>query len=351
MAISRQNSTLTKLHALTAKATLTSANVQLAVDHWDNEEFPSKLERQVRTWMKANGNQARHAGLIAAYAKLDEKSASVLVDPVVAAQDAIIKLKDEDDIHLLVKRAINYTEISNRLWTMIVAYSESLSARTLKDLSEREDAPAKFVKEFGADIEEKPTRTSRRASAASTAAPTRRSADKPLSARAQRRLEAAEKAKRGRREDDEEKPARGRRATEADAKPSTRGRRGAQPVVEDADEADEKPTRRGSRKLVESKPTRRGRTGASTVVKPRIKAVPAEMDFEDDEKPTAKAKSNRPGVPGKTVNKGHKVEGAIAKIRKVVGPAKTTVRRVQVEDRMDATKVRAAAQTVRRPRV
>lgn len=271
MAISRQHNTAVKLVALTGKATITAANVQFAVENWENEAFPRKLEMLVRRWMKANCASSKcSAELQAEYASLDEQSAKWLIDPCIEAQDAILKLKDEDDLVLLIKRAAKFTEISLKLWKAI-ADNDILTDRALTRLAAREDAPARFVKLFGAPV---------------------------------KAVKAA--------------PAKTRRTRI---------------------EKEEVPTR--------------GRTGkAQRVVKPKVQAVDSDLDLDDDEDDDRPVRKAKVAAKAKTVNKASKTEGAIAKIRKVVGPAKKLVRNnVHMEDQMNVKKVRGAVRTVRRPRV
>lgn len=267
MALSRQEATLSKLHALVVKATLTTANVQIALDNWTNPEFPKRLEAKVRTWFK---ERSRAPELQAQYAPLDERSATILLDPCVEAQNAIIKLGDDDDLALLAKRAVSYTEVSSRLWK-VIADNDILTDRALTRLAAREDAPARFVKLFGAPV---------------------------------KAVKAA--------------PAKTRRTRI---------------------EKEEVPTR--------------GRTGkAQRVVKPKVQAVDSDLDLDDDEDDDRPVRKAKVAAKAKTVNKASKTEGAIAKIRKVVGPAKKLVRNnVHMEDQMNVKKVRGAVRTVRRPRV
>ena len=300
MAISRTQGTVDKLNALVGKK-FTPSTIEFAVTHWENEEFPRKLETQVRRWMQENSNKDRFAAVITRYAKLDEQSAKWLVDPLPAAQDVILKLNDEDDRALLLKRCSTFTEISARLWRVIAA--SDLSVRIMSKLAEREDAPRVFVKEYGA--EEKPARQPR-----------------------------AEKLIRGHRGAPDERPARPRR-TSAAAK------------------EEEKPVR-GRRKVVTEEVSRRGRTGrAEKVVKPKIKDVSDDLDFEDDNKPIRQARASR--TIGKTVKKPGKLPSAIQKVRAVVGPERQVVRstsasKVRVEKPLNSGKARDSARQVRRPR-
>lgn len=311
MALSRNQNVVAKLEALVGK-NFTPATIEFAVDNWENADFPRKLESQVRRWMQENGNKERFAGVIARYAKADEQSAKWLVDPVQEAQDAILKLNDEDDLAVLLKRCTTFTSISARLWKAIAA--SDLSERVLSKLAGREDAPRAFVREHGAAAEEKPARSRRGAVEA-----------KP-STRAERRA--------------------AREAEAAKAKTSSR-RSSRTEEASDEDEASKKPSRRSSK--IEVKPIgRRGRTGsAERVSKPSRKAVSDDMDFPDEKPQTRK--------PGKTVKKIGKLPAAIQKIRKVVGPEKPVVRsnavkKASVEKPLDTKKVRSSARQVRRPK-
>ena len=311
MALSRNQNVVVKLEALVGK-NFTPATIEFAVDNWENADFPRKLESQVRRWMQENGNKERFAGVISRYAKADEQSAKWLVDPVQEAQDAILKLNDEDDLAVLLKRCTTFTVISARLWKAIAA--SDLSERVLAKLAGREDAPRAFVREHGAAAEAKPARGRRGAVEA-----------KP-STRAERRA--------------------AREAEAAKAKTSSR-RSSRTEEVSDEDEAPKKPGRRSSK--IEVKPiSRRGRTGsAERVSKPSRKAVSDDMDFPD-EKPQTR-------TSGKTVKKIGKLPAAIQKIRKVVGPEKpvirsTAVKKASVEKPLDTKKVRSSARQVRRPK-
>lgn len=314
MALSRNQNVVAKLEALVGK-NFTPATIEFAVDNWENADFPRKLESQVRRWMQENGNKERFAGVIARYAKADEQSAKWLVDPVQEAQDAILKLNDEDDLAVLLKRCTTFTSISARLWKAIAA--SDLSERVLSKLAGREDAPRAFVREHGAAAEEKPARSRRGAVEA-----------KP-STRAERRA--------------------AREAEAAKAKTSSRRSSRAEEASDesDEDEAPKKPSRRSSK--IEVKPIgQRGRTGsAERVSKPSRKAVSDDMDFPDEKPQTRK--------PGKTVKKIGKLPAAIQKIRKVVGPEKPVVRsnavkKASVEKPLDTKKVRSSARQVRRPK-
>lgn len=142
MAINRTDKVIAKLHSFIG-TTLTSAKVQFALDNWQNEEFPRKLESQVRRWFKEKGCVAKFADLQTQYAPLDEQSARWLVDPCVAAQNAILKLNDEDDCALLCKRAATYSEISPRLWKLLV--DADLTAAATRKLAARSDVTRQFL--------------------------------------------------------------------------------------------------------------------------------------------------------------------------------------------------------------
>lgn len=138
---------------------------------------------------------------------------------------------------------------------------------------------------------------------------------------------------------------RGTRGKAAEEKTSTRGRRAAK--------EEEKPVR-GRRKVVTEEVSRRGRTGrAEKVVKPKIKDVSDDLDFEDDNKPIRQARASR--TIGKTVKKPGKLPSAIQKVRAVVGPERQVVRstsasKVRVEKPLNSGKARDSARQVRRPR-
>jgi hypothetical protein len=228
MALSRNQNVVAKLEALVGK-NFTPATIEFAVDNWENADFPRKLESQVRRWMQENGNKERFAGVIARYAKADEQSAKWLVDPVQEAQDAILKLNDEDDLAVLLKRCTTFTSISARLWKAIAA--SDLSERVLSKLAGREDAPRAFVREHGAAAEEKPARSRRGAVEAkpSTRAERRGAVEAKPSTRAERRA--------------------AREAEAAKAKTSSRRSSRAEEASDesDEDEASKKPSRRSSR--------------------------------------------------------------------------------------------------------
>ena len=138
-----------KLNRLVEKETFSSRDVAFILDSWEDEDFPRKLNRRVRMWFKEHGWNARYAELQTIYAPLDERSAHYLTDPCVEAQNAILKFKDADDIAYMVKKAVNYSLISPRLWKLIVVNIAILSARAIRNLAAREDAPRSFVRNFG----------------------------------------------------------------------------------------------------------------------------------------------------------------------------------------------------------
>lgn len=143
------SATIIKLNSYVGQP-LTAARLRTILANWTDEDFPKRLETHVRRWMKESGNLSKtYIPLIAEYAALDEQSAKWLVDPVPEAQDAILKLGDEDDLALLLKRCAKFTSISAKMWMKISRNADSLSTRQLKVLAAREDAPAKFVRLYG----------------------------------------------------------------------------------------------------------------------------------------------------------------------------------------------------------
>jgi hypothetical protein len=102
----------------------TKSNWTLIVSEWNLADFPRALERKVRSYFKsAPALKSWMRPIQAQYAKLDEKSAQYLVDPCIEAQDALIRLNDEDDMDLLVRRARNFSEISDKLWRVLLTYT------------------------------------------------------------------------------------------------------------------------------------------------------------------------------------------------------------------------------------
>lgn len=292
---------------------LNASKVRFAVENWEHPSFPRTLETQIRRWMKEHGNEARNAGTIVAYAKVDEQSAKWLVNPIAAAQDAILHFKDEDDTAALVSHAVHFDEISPRMWKAVVAGIEALSPRVVAKLAAREDAPRTFVRQFGEAVEEKPARTSRRAPAV---------AEKPVRA--------------ARRTADKEAPVRARRPRTA------------------ADDVDA-PVVRRTRKLVEKEAPTRGRTGRAVTVervkavKPRIQKVKPDYDLDDDAPAparTSRRTATTTSTPAKVVKT---VKKTSVPDKKVV--SRRTSSKASDEAPVNERRVSKSVRSVRRPTV
>lgn len=271
MAINRTDKVLTKLHSFVGTA-LNSTKVQFALDNWENEEFPRKLESQVRRWFKEHGCVAKFADLQAQYAPLDEQSARWLIDPCVAAQNAIIKLDDEDDLAMLIKRAATFTEISPRLWKLLV--DAGLSRAAVRKLLARDDVTRAFKSEHG-------------------------------------EAEAPAKSAGGR------SSTRRSRASESD----------------DSDDEDDAPVVRKTRKIVEKATTTR-RTGKAVkvervakAVKPKIKAVSKDYDLDDEDEAPKKTVKKVVSKKGTTSTRRKAVSDKPAVNERAVTKTARTVRR------------------------
>ena len=169
MRTSNTASVADKLVDLSRMETLNTKAVTFAIENWTNPDFPRRLEIKVRRWMKNNAANFRDQDLIVEYAKIDEASAQWLVNPSILVQNALLKLNDEDDIAIMVRRVQNFTEISPRLWKILAANFDSLSKRTVKILLNEHEAPRVFTNVANPDNDgddgeaEKPVRRTRKA--------------------------------------------------------------------------------------------------------------------------------------------------------------------------------------------